>query len=130
MKKNTTLILICATLVLAVSSKLVELDLNNAKHVEMIKGGPLKLEVGDEVRMVVSENPTTGYIWMYQSEPKTNPPVFVVSHDVHKQDKIIIGDSSREDSMEGVGGTRVLELKAINAGKDSFELVHARPWEF
>lgn len=62
MNKQITLIL--ATLLIATTSAtLYEFDLNNADHQVILSSGPLSLIVGDQVKLVVNENPTTGYKW-------------------------------------------------------------------
>ena len=56
-----TLVLITALLINVSYSKIYELDLRNKVMQERVKAEAIQLIVNDTLRIVIDENPTTGY---------------------------------------------------------------------
>ena len=81
--------------------------------------GPLTLKVGDSVRLVVDENPTTGYTWEYDSHLErgilAEEAVYSVELDEHRSHNLrasVQQDGDAHIGVAGEGGTRVIELVA------------------
>ena len=98
--------------------------------------GPLVLQTGDTVRLVVDENPTTGYSWEYENHLErgisAEEAVYSITIDEHRAHNLrasVEADGDSAIGMAGEGGTRVIEILAQNAGRDILEMVYIRPWE-
>lgn len=78
-------------------------------------GGRRSLTVGDDVVIVLAENPTTGYRWQAQFDPE------------RLQDA---GDRFESKSdLRGAPGVRHLAFRALAAGQTQLRLVNRRAWE-
>ena len=108
-----------------------DFDLNNAASTATITNNSLSLETGDTVRFVVSENPTTGYTWIYEShiERGLAEPVFTVELDSYRAHNLPADGIVGAQGLAGAAGTRVIQINATRAGQDTFEVIHAREWE-
>ena len=62
------------------------LDLKDNMLLHNMKYFNLKLKKGDKFRILLSENPTTGYGWQYR--PLTNKSLYSIVVDKYKQDPI------------------------------------------
>ena len=96
--------------------------------------GPLRLELGDSVRLVLDENPSTGYKWIYHDHVErgiaAEEAVYSVELDESRIHKALnYGAGQQAMPMPGSGSTRVIEIKAVQAGEDTFEAIYARSWE-
>ena len=83
-------------------------------------GKDLILRHGDQLRVTLSSNPTTGYSWSVVGR----------SQGLLKQ----VGDTRFEQSrhrpgMVGVGGRQVWTFLAVAAGKTTLVFSYERPWE-
>ena len=81
--------------------------------------GPLIVQVGDTVRLVIDENPTTGYSWEYDNHFERgildDEAVYSVSLDEHRAHNLrasVQQDGDAAIGLAGEGGTRVIELVA------------------
>ena len=85
----------------------------------------------DILRLIVNENPTTGYQWIFRTPEQRgiNGPsaVYNITVDEYIEDKVHSNDGQHH--LLGVGGVRVLELTAQNLGVDTFEMVYVRSFE-
>jgi inhibitor of cysteine peptidase len=77
-------------------------------------GEILDVRVGAIVVVTLPENPTTGFRWQYT----VNENIVEIVNDNY------VGP---EDSIPGMGGTRVLKLRV--AGSGEFAMDYAQPWE-
>ena len=115
-------ILLCACLFLATAqSKQLVIDLS--------KGAPdtVTMHKADTVKLILNENPTTGYSWRVMRKHK---------HD----EKNLVGDMLEVLAEEyesdpnpkgfcGVGGKKVIVIEAVKEGQEDLKLVYCRPWE-
>ena len=67
------LLLFCAF----VSANIYELDLNDTSQYEVVRNKPVKIMKGDVLRLVVNENPTTGFLWLFQTPEQRNVETMV-----------------------------------------------------
>ena len=78
-------------------------------------GGRRTLTVGDDVAIVLTENPTTGYRWQAEYDQQ------------RLQD---VGDRFEPASdLRGAPGVRYLAFRALTAGQTQLRLVNRRAWE-
>lgn len=82
-------------------------------------GLTIELDKGQKAVIRLSENPTTGYGWIFEIEPKKQKTISVISS------KFIAGTSE----LIGSGGTREYKFKAHKAGKTFIHGYYVRPWE-
>ena len=80
----------------------------------------LKVEKGDKIIVVLSENPTTGYTWFLSV---LNP-----------EDCTILKEKSRKfvkskSKVLGAGGCVKYEVKAVGKGRAIIQGINTRPWE-
>ncbi|KNY25805.1 protease inhibitor I42 family protein [Pseudobacteroides cellulosolvens] len=83
-------------------------------------GGYAYVKKGDELRLTLESNATTGYKWSYVEKPDANVLVETSYN--------YIPDPSKPD-MVGVGGKEVWTYKAIADGIAKIDMVYSRPWE-
>jgi len=76
----------------------------------------LEAAAGDEFKIVIESNPTTGYHWELMNEPEANV-VILVSNEYK-------GD---EPVMPGSGGVEVWTFKAVSAGETQITLGYYPP---
>eukprot|EP00347_Sterkiella_histriomuscorum_P003016 403365917 len=137
MKKTITILLSLLAISATAAKTVYELDLNNQQHSDLTIDKAIQLKVGDQLRIVVNENPTTGYVWIYPSSENNShkkgvhdPTHFEVVSDKYKQDELPTGPNGESIQLAGIGGVRILTVEAKRVGVEHLELVHARPWEF
>ena len=115
------LILAAAPLCLA---KMHEFNLDEKDS--LARTAPVRVEVNDTIRLTLSENPSTGFTWHYQT-PKgygvANNSVVEVDIDTHRA-------ARQENGIQTVGqaGTRIIQLRAVKPGNETLDLVYVRPW--
>ncbi len=83
-------------------------------------GGYVYINKGDELKLILESNKTTGYSWNYVEKP--DPSVLVqTSHEyiTNKTSKII----------DGAGGREVWTYKAAGSGTTIINLAYSRVWE-
>ena len=96
-------------------------------------GGPVKLtdadnrkavtvKVGDNIQVVLSGNPTTGYTWSASLSDKDTAVLQQQGDQVYVQ-------QNTAPSVVGAGGTFTFTFKAAAAGKVTLALGYARPFE-
>ncbi|CDW89931.1 UNKNOWN [Stylonychia lemnae] len=113
-----------------VQANLIEYDLDSPEHRLFLKTNPVIMKVGDQLRLVVNENPTTGFVWIYRCLAKSSEEaVFKVVEETYRRD-IVPYEELTGMTMSGVGGTKILTLEATKKGSDNFQMANARPWEF
>jgi len=80
-------------------------------------GRAVTMHVGDELRIILTENPTTGYVWS------------IVTND----EKVLglSGDPTYEGESDavGAGGERSFIFRATAPGTSTLQLINSRPWE-
>lgn len=97
--------------------------------------GPIELVAGDTARFVINEQPSTGYIWHYLPHEDRGIPdeeaVYTVELDEYREPIFasMQADGTAGDAPTGVMGTRVIQIRAQQAGSDTIEMVYVRPWE-
>ncbi|MGL5384916.1 MAG: protease inhibitor I42 family protein [Serratia sp. (in: enterobacteria)] len=77
------------------------------------------VKVGDLFKMVLPTTPATGYTWLIRALP---PQVALTGMEY-------VSSPECKKGKVGCGGTTLLHLKAITAGKGKLLLQYARPWE-
>lgn len=81
-------------------------------------GSSVRLEPGQELRVTLASNPTTGYSWAETAPP--DPAVLrLVSNDY------VQGGSN----APGAGGTQVLVYEAVGEGMAAVSISYLRPFE-
>jgi predicted secreted protein len=83
-------------------------------------GKPIDVSAGQEFRIVLEANPTTGYVWKMSGTPDDS----VVK---------LVGDEYRTPSVSGprtgVGGTHFWTFRGVGPGETRITLTYSRPWE-
>lgn len=94
-----------------------DFDLDDANSA--VFDGPVKVHVGDTIRLVVDENPSTGYRWDYNTHSErgisAEEAVYTVHYDEHHMHNLrasVQADGDAAPRKTGEGGTRVIELHA------------------
>jgi inhibitor of cysteine peptidase len=78
-------------------------------------GGRCAARVGEELSVVLAENPTTGYRWHAEIDPRTLQQT---------------GDSYQgHTEPRGAGGIRRLTFRVLRAGPAHLRVVKRRAWE-
>ena len=83
------------------------------------------MKAGDLVNITLSENPTTGYVWVYKNPFKNLTGLYSVETDQSIQPPTQDG----EPQMPGAPSFRNIILKAERGGAEDFELILVRSWE-
>lgn len=83
---------------------------------ERAHGQEVALTVGETFRIRLAENPTTGFRWTLES---SGEPVCAVISQAYEP----------EVGPPGQGGSHYWELRAVQAGSGTLELVYRRSWE-
>lgn len=86
------------------------------KLTENDSGKTFEINVGDDLEIVLSGNPTTGYVWEVSS----------LDSDLLKQNK---SDFLAIDKAIGGGGMEIIKLHAISQGTSEVRLIFHRPFE-
>jgi inhibitor of cysteine peptidase len=79
----------------------------------------VKLQRGHEKRIVLTENPSTGYSWKIDEDGSENLSLLAIIDHGHK----------RGAAMPGAPGERSWTLRAKSAGRAVMQIVYQRPWE-
>lgn len=77
----------------------------------------VSLHVGDELRVLLSSNPSTGYSW----QPSANNGAILQAGSAH----VAVPPGAKP----GTGGVATLTFTARSGGKDQLVLAYRRPWE-
>ena len=77
----------------------------------------LTLNVGDEIKFTVSDNPSTGYSWKLKQALQHLDATSV--YNAHKTEGYLV---------VGMGGKREFRFKALTSGQDTIHLVYNRSW--
>lgn len=79
------------------------------------EGDTVPVEKGQEFVIALTSNPSTGYSWQADDNPKVK----------------YISSTQLNDSTQGVGaaGTQELKFKAVETGDTTLELAYFRPFE-
>jgi inhibitor of cysteine peptidase len=86
------------------------------KLTENDSGKTVELRIGDDLEIVLSANPTTGYVWEASSLDST----------VLELDKT---DFIAGEKVIGSSGMDVIKLHAISEGKTELTFIYHRPFE-
>jgi inhibitor of cysteine peptidase len=79
---------------------------------------PIAVTVGEEFKITLQYNATTGYQWQLSKPPD------------EKLVKLLGSEYKRADSTRiGAGGDQVWTFKALAEGKTAMALDYVRPWE-
>jgi inhibitor of cysteine peptidase len=79
---------------------------------------PIKVTVGQEFKISLQSNPTTGYRWQFAKAPD------------EKILKLLREDYEHPNSnLAGAGGKQIWTFKALAYGKTTLELNYIRSWE-
>ena len=62
--KALTIVCIITLLTATTIAKTIAINLNSQSGKDSVANGPVSMELGDRLRIVVDENPTTGYKWI------------------------------------------------------------------
>jgi inhibitor of cysteine peptidase len=79
------------------------------------EGDTVSVENGQEFVIALTSNPSTGYSWQADDNPKVK----------------YISSTQLNDSSQGIGsaGTQELKFKAVETGETTLELAYYRPFE-
>jgi len=83
-------------------------------------GGYVYVKPGDELRLELESNPTTGYSWSYATKP--DPSVLIETNYEYIPDET-------DEKIVGSGGKEIWSYKAVNIGSTAIEMIYSRPWE-
>lgn len=87
---------------------------------EKDNAGYVYVKKGDDVKLVLDSNPSTGFKWNYDEKPDEN---------ILLQTGYEYISDSNDDMLVGVGGKEVWTFKALNSGTAVMYLSYSRPWE-
>lgn len=79
----------------------------------------VRLARGHEKRIVLKENPSTGYSWKIDEDGSENLSLLAIVDHGHK----------RGANMPGAPGERSWTLRAKGGGRAVLQIVYQRPWE-
>jgi inhibitor of cysteine peptidase len=79
---------------------------------------PIAVKVGQEFKIALKANATTGYQWVIAKGPDTN--LVKLAHCIYKRP---------ESRLIGAGGEMVWTFQALAKGKTEIGLIYARSWE-
>jgi len=83
-------------------------------------GGYVYIKSGEEVKLELETNPSTGYDWSYIMKPDED--VLIETNYEYVAD-------STDEMVVGGGGKGVWTFKAVNSGTVVIEMGYSRPWE-
>ena len=122
---RTILLLALACVVL--SHKVIhEVDLNDPLFLNSNGTHTVHMIEDHHLRVVVNENPTTGFIWHHNVEDKKGN-VVKAKWDSFRIDRYTL---EKMQGSVGIGGVRVMHFEAEKPGNFTIEFALARPWEF
>ena len=116
--------LLFVTLILGVALTQTTFDINLDDPTAVLN--LVDLEVGDLVNIDVSENPTTGFIWIYNLPKSNSNAIYEIVSDRYVRPQ---GENSQDPAI-GSQGVRKIGIKVTKVGDFNFELALARPWMF
>lgn len=87
---------------------------------EKDNGGYVYVKKGDEVRLVLVSNPTTGYKWNFDEEPDKS--ILLQTNYEYIPDNI-------DEEIAGSGGNEVWTFNALKTETAVMYLSYSRPWE-
>ena len=90
-----------------------------ATGVASLSAEEVRLPRGHEKRIVLTENPSTGYSWKIDEDGSENLSLLAIVDHGHK----------RGSTMPGAPGERSWTVRAKGAGRAVMQLVYQRPWE-
>jgi inhibitor of cysteine peptidase len=119
---KVTLIAMCLVLSACASSGLKEVgcaEFLESQHIV----GDIDVAVGDEFKMSLCSNPTTGFQWSEQADISDNEVIEQVAH--------LFVEPSDEDQPppSGTPGEEVWTFRAITKGQSTVSVEYSRPWE-
>jgi len=85
-----------------------------------IAGFDYTVKVGQELKIELASNPTTGYRWVLRNKANLQGLTFV--GDSYKQKASIPG-------MVGVGGVQTIRLRGQREGEEKLQFIYVRSWE-
>ncbi len=88
---------------------------------EIDNGMTISMHAGEEIRLELNSNPTTGFTWVINEEP--DPSVSVLNGPE------FVSDSSSTANIMGAGGKECWQIRAVRPGSTSLSLCYMRPWE-
>lgn len=86
---------------------------------ESNKGDILNLQAGQTIKLSLSENPSTGFLWQYKSMFDTNILEEVASY---------VLTPAVSEGLVGAPVERIWIYKALNTGDTTIDLWYIRPW--
>lgn len=86
---------------------------------EQDSGSDVILNIGQRAVITLAENPTTGYAWVFEIEPKNQKTIEII------REKYIY----QKNNLIGAGGIKELTFKAENTGKTDIYGYYVRSWE-
>ena len=86
--------------------------------VETDNGHTLNLHVGDELKLSLAENPTTGYKWDFLTKPE---PFCILTSDAYVANPAVSGF--------GGGGAHNWAFRSVKEGTAKLTLGYRRPWQ-
>ena len=87
---------------------------------ESVKKNGLKLRVGQTAKMILNENPSTGYGWEFNKE---------LPGDLYKVERKYVHGNYRPGVVGG-GGSCEITVTALKPGSAKLHAASMRPWEF
>ncbi len=87
---------------------------------EKDNAGYVYVKKGDEVKLMLESNPSTGFKWNFDEKPDEN--ILLVTGYEYIPD-------SNDEIIDGAGGKEVWTFKAVNTGTAVMYLSYSRPWE-
>ena len=123
---RTALLTVAALFGLASAQQLYTVDLTNQPRENEASPG-FQLKKGDLLKVTLSENPSSGYLWKYENPFEDTQGIFSVEMDDFLSKN---AESDESTANVGSGGTRTILLKGEKAGSEDFELILVRSWEF
>jgi inhibitor of cysteine peptidase len=107
------LALVVVVLLVLLSASPRELQLTAADE-----GRSIELQQGQQLRITLEANPTTGYTWDIV-EP-TDERILRQVGEI---------EFEPESDLIGAGGTQIIRFEAVSVGQTTLKLVYHRPWE-
>ena len=89
-----------------------------AYQAEQICPTQLAINVGDEIKLSLSDNPSTGYSWKLKQALQNFHATS--TYTAHKKEGYLV---------VGMGGKREFTFKAVNSGEETIHLIYNRAWE-
>jgi inhibitor of cysteine peptidase len=85
-------------------------------------GKAIKVKVGDDIQVILSGNPTTGYSWTTTLSDKDKAVL-------QQQGAPVYAQGNTNPSVVGAGGAYTFTFKAAVKGQVALKFDYARPWE-